>query len=225
MTTDYHAFYLSTASSRIIVFFTHSTSPDVGLTLFRNPSFIGLCIDDTYFPWYTQPLPSAVPPSLAAVLHISVACRSSVVEVGLRSSLSCFGSVDTTKWRLSSTKLDDDEGTPGYWLMHGMGTTPAQDPEQSLRCYISPLLMSVVRVHTSPVSEAHSCIPSFLKPSNSPPSQSHSYSIPSINLLEANDHFIVVPYLAPVADTLVPSSFARFLPRESADQHDMESNY
>lgn len=76
MTTDYHAFYLSTASSRIIVFFTHSTSPDVGLTLFRNPSFIGLCIDDTYFPWYTQPLPSAVPPSLAAVLHISVACRS-----------------------------------------------------------------------------------------------------------------------------------------------------
>jgi hypothetical protein len=71
--------------------------------------------------------------------------------------------------------------------MHGLGTTPTQDPEQSLRRNISPLLTSVVRVHASPVSAALSCIPSFLKSSTSPPSQSQSlsYSTPSINLLEA----------------------------------------
>jgi len=159
MTTDYHAFYLYHAS----LFFYASHPHDVDLTLFRNPC-LWACVSMTHtFHGPHNPFLSAVPPLLQPCCTFQSPAGLRVVEVGLWSSPSCFGSVVTAKWRISSTKYDDDDGTPGYRLMHGLGTTHTQDPEQSLRRNISPLLTSVVRVHASPVSEALSCPPSFFE--------------------------------------------------------------
>jgi hypothetical protein len=53
-------------------FFTHPLSPRRRSNIFQEPLLIGLCIDDTYISWSTQPLPLCCSPSLAAVLHASV---------------------------------------------------------------------------------------------------------------------------------------------------------
>lgn len=162
MTTDYHAFYLSHHHHASLFFLRIPSPHDVGLSLFRNPAY-RLVSRRHILPCSAQPLHVCSPPSLAAVLHIPVSCGFLVFWVGLWSSLSCLESVDKTKWRLQSAKPDDDDGNPGHWLMHGMGTTPTQDPEQSLRRNISPLSTSVARVHASPVSVALSCTLSFFQ--------------------------------------------------------------
>jgi hypothetical protein len=84
--------------------------------------------------------------------------------------------------------------------------------------------MSVVRVHTSPVSEAHSCTPSFLNLSTSPPSQSHPIQPrPPTCLRRRPLHCGSVPR---ICDRHTGSlSFARFFPRESADHHNMEFKF
>jgi hypothetical protein len=145
----------------------------------------GLCIDDTYFHGRRNPFLVCFPPSFAAALHISVAVIFLVVKVGLWSSLNYHEFVDVTQWRLSSAKYDDDNGTPGNWLMHGLGTTPTQDPELCLKRDISPLPMECRASACFACFEVLSCTPSFLNMSTSPPSPSHSYTTPFTCLLEA----------------------------------------